>query len=90
MSVSDFLDERIGASDIGADGATVARLRQALDSGSLTSAGLTAFYLDRIERLNPELHAVISVTPDALAQAAASDEARASGRRAARSRASRC
>jgi amidase len=79
MSVSDFLEERIGASDIGADGATVARLRQALDSGSLTSAGLTAFYLDRIERLNPELHAVISVTPDALAQAAASDEARASG-----------
>ena len=53
MSVSDFLDERIGASDIGADGATVARLRQAMDSGSLTSAGLTAFYLDRIERLNP-------------------------------------
>jgi amidase len=79
MSVSDFLDERIGASDIGADGATVARLQQALGSGSLTSAELTAFYLDRIERLNPQLHAVISVTPDALAQAAASDEARASG-----------
>jgi amidase len=79
MSVSDFLDERIGASDIGADGATVARLQQALDSGSLTSAELTAFYLDRIERLNPQLHAVISVTPDALAQAAASDEVRASG-----------
>ncbi len=80
MSVSDFLDERIGASDIGADGATVARLRQAMDSGSLTSAGLTAFYLDRIERLNPQLHVVISVTPDALARATASDEARASGR----------
>jgi amidase len=79
MSVSDFLDERIGASDIGADGATVARLQQALGSGSLTSAELTAFYLDRIERLNPQLHAVISVTPDALPQAAASDEARASG-----------
>ena len=79
MSVSDFLDERIGASDIGADGATVARLQQALGSGSLTSAELTAFYLDRIERLNPQLHAVISVTPDALAQAAASDEARAGG-----------
>jgi amidase len=79
MSVSDFLDERIGVSDIGADGATVARLRRALDSGSLTSAGLTAFYLDRIERLNPELHAVISVSPDAPAQAEASDEARARG-----------
>jgi amidase len=57
----------------------VARLQQALSSGSLTSAGLTAFYLDRIERLNPSLHAVISVSPNTAAEAAASDAARASG-----------
>jgi amidase len=79
MSVSDFLDAKIGGSGIGVRDATVARLQQALNSGSLTSADLTAFYLDRIGRFNPELHAVISVTPDAPAQAAASDEARASG-----------
>jgi amidase len=79
MSVSAFLAAKIGDSGLDVRDATVARLRQALDSGSLTSAGLTAFYTDRIERLNPELHAVISVSPDAPAQAAASDEARARG-----------
>src|SRR5208282_4115790 len=79
MSGPGFLGERIGASGIGAGGATVAALRHALSAGSLTSAGLTAFYLDRIERLNPDLHAVISVSPDAPAHAAASDTARASG-----------
>jgi amidase len=79
MSVSDFLDAKIGDSGLGVRDATVARLGQALNAGSLTSAGLTAFYTDRIERLNPGLHAVISVSPDAPAQAAASDEARARG-----------
>ena len=69
----------IGDSGIGARDATVARLQQALSSGSLTSAGLTEFYLDRIARLNPSLHAVISVSPNAPAEAAASDAARASG-----------
>jgi amidase len=79
MSVLDHLNDMIGDSGIGARDATVARLQQALSSGSLTSAGLTAFYLDRIERLNPSLHAVISVSPNAPAEAAASDAARASG-----------
>ena len=57
----------------------MATLQQALTSGTLTSAELTACYLDRIERLNPRLHAVISVSPDALAEAAASDAARGRG-----------
>jgi len=47
--------------------------------GRLTAAALTKHYLDRIEELNPALHAVISVSADALEQAAASDEAWASG-----------
>jgi amidase len=79
MSVSDHLDGMIGGSGIAARDAAVAALQQALSSGSLTSAGLTAFYLDRIERLNPDLHAVISVSPQAASDAAASDAARASG-----------
>jgi amidase len=79
MSVSDHLDGMIGDSGISARSAAVAGLQRALSSGSLTSAGLAAFYLDRIERLNPGLHAVISVSPHALADAAASDAARASG-----------
>jgi amidase len=79
MSASEFLNEPIGTSGIGVDGATAAVLQQALSAGSLTSAELTAFYLDRIERLNPDLHAVISVSSRAPAHAAASDAARASG-----------
>jgi amidase len=79
MSVLDHLNDMIGDSGIGASEATVARLQEAMSSGSLTSAGLTTFYLDRIERLNPSLHAVISVNPNAPDEAAASDAARASG-----------
>jgi amidase len=79
MSVPDHLDGMIGDSGIAAQGATVAALQQALSSGALTSAALTAIYLDRIERLNPDLHAVISVSPKALTEAVASDGARANG-----------
>jgi amidase len=77
MPVSEAAGEQIGGSGIDARGATVAGLQQALSSGSLTSAALTAFYTGRIGRLNPELHAVITVGPAAAAEAAASDRARA-------------
>jgi len=79
QALAESLSERIGDSGIEAGGATVADLRQALESGALTSAALTTFYTGRIERLNPGLHAVITVSPDALDQAAASDAARARG-----------
>src|SRR5438132_868441 len=46
-------------------------------AATLSSAALTGFYLQRIERLNPALHAVITVNTDAMAEAAASDAARA-------------
>jgi amidase len=62
-----------------AGGATIASLSQAMAEGALTAADLTAFYAGRIERLNPLLHAVISVSENAPAQARASDEARAAG-----------
>ena len=78
-SLTESLTERIGGSGIEAGRATVAGLRQALESGSLTSAELTAFYAGRTERLNPDLRAVITVSPDVLDQAAASDAARARG-----------
>ncbi len=79
MSVSESLGERIGRSGVDAGGATVARLQQALSSELLTSADLTAFYAARIERLNPQLHAVIEVSPAAADEARASDRARAAG-----------
>jgi amidase len=63
----------------GPDGVTVVALQQALGSGALTSARLTAFYTDLIRRLDPELHAVISINPDAAGEAEASDSARAGG-----------
>ena len=64
------------ASDGPGPGQPVAALRRALAAGTLSSAGLTAGYLDRIARLNPRLRAVISVNPHAAGEAAASDQAR--------------
>ena len=59
---------------------SVAELRQAMADGRLTATALTQHFLARIEELNPSLHAVITVNHDAIAEAAASDEAWESGR----------
>lgn len=58
---------------------SVAGLRQAMAEGRLTATALTRRCLERIEQLNPALHAVITVSPDAAAEAAASDRAWESG-----------
>jgi amidase len=79
MSITESLAEQIGGSGIDARGATVTGLRQAMLSGTLTSAELTAFYLARIERLNPALRAVVSVSAVAATEAAGSDARRAAG-----------
>ena len=73
------LSENIPGTSIDAATATAGQLRQAIASGALTSADLTAFYLARIERLNPGLRAVITVSESAAADARASDNARAGG-----------
>jgi amidase len=80
MSLTESLAQTVGKTDITAGAATVASLRQALAAGTLTAAELTAFYLARIDRLNPALRAVIAVGPDAAAEASASDARRAAGR----------
>jgi amidase len=72
----DFRDE-IPGTQISAGHASVAGLQAEMASGVLSSAALTAFYLQRIDLLNPALHAVITVNLDALAEAEASDAARA-------------
>ncbi len=59
--------------------ASAAELRQAMADGRLTATALTGHCLNRIEATNPALHAVITLLPDALAQAAASDRALAAG-----------
>jgi amidase len=58
---------------------SVAELRQAMADGRLTATALTQHFLERIEELNPALHAVITVNHDAIAEAAASDNAWESG-----------
>ncbi|GJN07456.1 hypothetical protein PR202_ga25289 [Eleusine coracana subsp. coracana] len=60
--------------------ATVDAIQLGFLNGSLTSTALVRFYLDQIARLNPLLHAVIEVNPDALAQAARADAERSSSR----------
>jgi len=59
--------------------ASVAGLRQAMSDGRLTATEVAQHYLRRIAEVNPALHAVIAVSPNALAEAAASDQAWASG-----------
>ena len=65
-------------------------LQRDMDRHRLSSVALTGFYLARIHRLNPWLHAVIETNPDAVRDAVASDLRRAHHLPAVRLRASRC
>jgi amidase len=79
MAISESPGKTIGRSGISLEDVTVAGLSQAMAAGTLTSGELVSFYLERIERHNPALGAVISVSRDAAEQAAAVDQARAAG-----------
>ncbi|MGI9092834.1 MAG: amidase [Mycobacteriales bacterium] len=68
-----------GPGGLNLDTTTIPQLQTAMNAHRLTSAALTTFYLDRIRRLNPELHAVITTNPAALTEAAASDRSRRNG-----------
>ena len=56
-------------------------LQQAMAKGRVSSRELTRWYLERIDRLNPLLGAVIETNPDALAIAADRDRERRGGSR---------
>jgi Asp-tRNA(Asn)/Glu-tRNA(Gln) amidotransferase A subunit family amidase len=61
--------------------APVTQLSEWLRHKSISSTELTKLYLERIDRLDPKLHAVITVTPErALTRAAAADAEIAKGR----------
>jgi amidase len=60
--------------------ATIPQLQAAMASGQLTSRALTRDYIARIQALNPVLHSVIELNPNAIAIAAALDNERRSGR----------
>ncbi|AXS41527.1 amidase [Breoghania sp. L-A4] len=58
---------------------TVAELGDALSSGRISSVDLVSMFLERIERLNPRINALVTADDTALAQARASDARRAAG-----------
>src|SRR5712691_4036828 len=63
--------------------ATVAQLQAQMAAGTLTSVGLTSFYIDRILALDqkgPGVNSVIELNPDALAMAQNADNLRARGK----------
>ncbi|AQX16958.1 MULTISPECIES: amidase [Tessaracoccus] len=63
-------------------GKTIAELTADMNSGATTAVEITQAYLDRIAAYDQGplgLHAVLTVAPDALEQAAAADAARAAG-----------
>jgi len=59
---------------------SVASLRQAMAEGQVSATAVTQAYLNTIAAVNPMLRAVITVSPDAMRQAAESDAAWRSGR----------
>jgi amidase len=64
---------------IDVDATTIPELQEFMNSHRMNSVMLTNFYLRRIRQLNPELNAVITVSPTALADARAADAARRRG-----------
>jgi amidase len=66
---------------INVDTTTIPQLESLMNQHRLSSQQLTLFYLRRIDRLNPELHALITVSNTALDEARAADKARRAGDR---------
>ncbi|MDO5618215.1 amidase [Kocuria sp.] len=58
---------------------SIAELRTALETGQVTAVELVRAYLERIERYDGELNAVVVKNPEALEEARASDTRRARG-----------
>src|SRR6266478_7177059 len=58
---------------------SILELQAAMASGQLTSQELTHGYIQRIQSLNPTLHAVIEVNPNAIAIATQLDTERRHG-----------
>src|SRR5258705_13671609 len=66
---------------INVDATTIPQLERLMNRHRLTSVQLVQFYVQRIAKLNPKLHAVITVSPKALSDARKADWARRHGDR---------
>ena len=64
---------------INVDATTIPQLESLMNRHRLTSVQLVQFYLHRIAKLNPKLHAVITISRTALADARKADKARRHG-----------
>jgi amidase len=69
------------AAGIDVDATTIPQLEALMNARRINAVDLMNFYLRRIRQLNPTLHAVITVSPTALADARAADAARRGGDR---------
>jgi amidase len=65
--------------DVDLDSATIPEVQELMDVGELSSVELVQFYLDRIDALEPDVNAIIALSPVALDDAQAADDARARG-----------
>ena len=64
---------------IDVDATTIPELQELMNARKLSSVELTNFYVKRINQLQKELHAVITISPTARADARAADQARSNG-----------
>jgi amidase len=74
-----FKDSALGGSSFPFVEATIPQLQAAMTNGQLTSKDLVLGYLNRIQQLNPTLHAVIETNPNAVAIASSLDNERKAG-----------
>ena len=72
-------DSATEVAGIDVDATTIPEFQALMNEGRLTSEQLTEFYLDRIDALDRKLQSVIAVSPTALDDARAADEARENG-----------
>src|SRR5438552_443656 len=74
-----FKDSALAGSNFPFVEATIPQLQAAMAAGQLTAKDLVQGYLNRIQQLNPTLHAVIETNPNAIAIATSLDNERTSG-----------
>src|SRR5258707_11192215 len=74
-----FKDSALGGSSFPFVEATIPQLQAAMTNGQLTSKDLVLAYLNRIQALNPTLHAVIETNPNAVSIAVGLDNERRAG-----------
>jgi len=74
-----FKESALGRSSFPFVEATISQLQAAMANGQLTSHDLVLGYLNRIQSLNPTLHAVIETNPNAVAIATSLDNERKAG-----------